>query len=116
MRSLAHSLVSNLGASGPIFMYSPYEKRIISYLTRLIPDLAPRLKPIIDRLVDLKPIVKDHYHPDMKGSWSLKSVTACIAPEMSHDKLQEVTDGMAAQEAYLEIIMPETHKFRREEL
>ena len=67
--------------------------------------------------MDLKPIVKDHYyHPDMKGSWSLKSVTACIAPEMSHANLEEVTDGMAAQRAYLEIIMPGTDNVRRESL
>ncbi len=98
-------------------MYSPYEKRIIKDLMALVPDLASRLKPIIDRLVDLKPIVKNHYyHPDMKGSWSLKPVTACIAPEMSHANLEEVTNGMAAQRAYLEIIDRETDDVRRENL
>ncbi len=119
MRAVAESLVNNLGDSGPgpIFMYSAYEKRIINYLMRLIPDLAPRLKPIIDRLVDMRPIVKDHYyHPDMKGSWTLKSVTACIAPEMSHDRLEEVTDGMAAQRTYMEIISPATDTTRRKNL
>jgi hypothetical protein len=98
-------------------MYTPFEKRRIRDLVELFPDLAPRLKPILDRLVDLKPIVKDHYyHPDMKGSRSLKSVTACIAPEMSHANLEEVTDGMAAQRAYSEIIAPETNDVRREDL
>lgn len=117
MRAVAESLAGNLGDSGPIFMYSTYEKRIINYLARLVLGLAPRLKPIIDRLVDLHPIVKKHYyHPDMKGSWTLKSVTACIAPEISHTNLEEVTDGMAAQRAYIEIIMPETDTARRENL
>ncbi len=52
----------------------------------------------------------------MKGSWSLKPVTACIAPEISHTNLEEVADGMAAQRAYLEIIAPETSRVRRENL
>lgn len=117
VKAVAHSLFSNLGDSGPIFMYTTYEKRIISDLMVLVPDLASKLKAIIDRLVDLKPIVKDHYyHRDMKGSWSLKPVTSCIAPEISHANLEEVADGMAAQKAYLEIIAPETSDARSEDL
>ena len=117
MKAAAYSLVGNLVDSGPIFMYTPYEKRIINDLMAFVPDLASKLKAIMDRLVDLKPIVKDHYyHPDMKGSWSLKDVMACIAPEMSHARLDEVTDGMAAQRAYQEIIAPETDHVRRENL
>jgi len=86
-------------------------------LIALVPNLALRLKALRDRLVDLKPIVKEHYyHPDMKGSWSLKDVTAWIAPEMSHANLDEVTDGTAAQRAYLEIIAPGTDDARREAL
>ncbi len=117
MRAVADSLAKNLGTSGTIFMYTPFEKTRIADLMGFVPDLAPKLKGIIARLVDLKPIVKDHYyHPDMKGSWSLKSVLACIAPEMSHANLEEVADGMAAQSAYLEIIAPETSAVRREDL
>jgi hypothetical protein len=83
----------------------------------MFPDLASKLKALRNRLVDLHPIVKDHYyHPDMKGSWSLKPVTACMAPEISHANLEEVTDGMAAQRAYLEIIDRETDNVRRENL
>jgi hypothetical protein len=90
-------------------MYRPFERHRINGLIRMFPDLAPKLKALRNRLVDLHPIVKEHYyHPDMKGSWSLKPVTACITPEMSHAKLDEVTDGMTAQRAYLEIITPET--------
>jgi hypothetical protein len=96
MKAAAHSLVRNLGQAGPILVYTCYEKRIINKLMAFVPDIASSLKPIIDRLVDLHPIVKEHYYrPDMRGSWSLKSVTACIAPEMSHAKLEEVADGMA---------------------
>ena len=117
MRVAAHSLVRNLGQAGPIFMYRPFERQRIVDLAGMFPDLAPKLKTLKKRLVDLKPIVKEHYyHPDVKGSWSLKSVTACIAPELSHASLDEVTDGPAAQGAYLEIIAPETNDVRREDL
>lgn len=117
MRKVAQSLVDNLGNSGHIFTYTSFEKKRMIDLMRLVPDLAPKLKPIIDRLVDLNPIVKDHYyHPNMKGSWSLKSVTACIAPDIGHAKLSEVTDGIAAQRAYSEIISPGTDNVRRKDL
>ena len=70
-------------------MYKPFERACITHLMTLVPDLAPNIEALKDRLVDLYPIVKDHYyHPDMKGSWSLKPVTACIAPEMSHASLR----------------------------
>jgi hypothetical protein len=86
-------------------------------LIKQFPDLAPQLKAIRDRLVDLRPIVKEnYYHPDMKGSWSLKAVTARVALEMSHAKLGEVADGTDAQRAYLEIISPGTERASRDEL
>lgn len=117
MRAAALSLVRDLGQTGPILMYHHFERDRITDLIDIFPDLAPRLKMLRDRLVDLYPIVKEHYyHPDMKGKWSLKSVTACMLPEMSHAKLGEVTDGTAAQGAYFEIIAAETNHVRRENL
>ncbi len=116
-RGTAESLVQTMGKKGPIFMYAPFERRVINDLTEEFPDLAPQLKRIGDRLVDLLPIVKEnYYHSNMKGSWSLKAVTSCMAPEMSHAKLGEVTDGTAAQRAYIEIIAPGTDGARRDEL
>jgi hypothetical protein len=116
-RAVADSLVKNLGRSGPIFMYTSFEKARINDLIKLVPDLAPKLRLIISRLEDLHPIVKDHYyHPRMKGSWNLKSVIECIAPEMSYTRLDEVSNGMAAQQAYLEIIDPEINAVRRKDL
>jgi hypothetical protein len=117
MRAVAESLLNNLGQSGPIFMYSSYEKRIIRELAELYPDLASGLNALIERLVDLWLIVKRHYyHPSMKGSWSLKPVAAAISPEMSHANLDEVTDGQAAQRAYWEIIQTGTDQGRRDDL
>jgi len=72
---------------------------------------------LADRLVDLHPIVKDHYyHPDMHGSWSIKAVLPTIAPELDYSKLGEIQEGTAAQQAYVEAISPDTKEGRREEL
>jgi hypothetical protein len=117
MRSFAESLLANLGNKGPILVYSHFEKTILKLLSKLFPDLATPLGGIIGRLVDLLPIARNHYyHPLMKGSWSIKAVLPCVAPDLSYSSFEEVCDGQAAQRAYLEIINPENPEERREEL
>jgi hypothetical protein len=83
----------------------------------MFPDMAVNLGGLLDRIVDLLPLTRRHYyHPQMKGSWSLKTVLPTIAPDLSYDALQEVQDGSAAQVAYLEAIDPATIPSRRQEL
>ena len=43
-----------------------------------------------------------YYHPDMKGSWSIKALLPTVAPELNYANLEEVRDGGGAQSAYLE--------------
>jgi len=40
----------------------------------------------------------------MKGSWSIKNVLPCLAPELNYRQLGQVQDGMQAQAGYLAII------------
>jgi hypothetical protein len=67
-----------------------------------MPHLAARLRAVQGRLVDLLPLVREHYyHPDMRGSWSLKSVLPSVAPELAyHEGLGDVQEGLAAQDAW----------------
>ena len=117
MRPLAEHLIECLGDAGPILMYTGYEKTVINGLIDMFPDLAGSLGKIIDRLVDLHPIVKNnYYHPDMLGSWSIKAVTPAIAPHMSYASLEGINEGMAASNGYLEAINPETSAERKAEL
>jgi predicted RecB family nuclease len=117
MRLLAESLLATLGESGPIFTYTGFEKGVISSLADMFPDLAASLEAVIERLVDLHKITKEHYyHPEMKGSWSLKAVLPTVAPDLRYDVLDEVQEGNAAGLAYLELIDPETDKGRRDQL
>ena len=109
MHPLAEKMITDLGTNGPILMYTDFEKRVINKLIGLSPDLADDLNGLVARLVDLKPVVKGHYyHPDMLGSWSIKDVLPCIAPDMNYGDLEGVAEGMAAANAYLDAIKADT--------
>ena len=117
MRPLAESLIGMLGHDGPILMYTNYEATVIRGLADRFPDLAPELEAILDRLVDLHPVVKEnYYHPDMLGSWSLKAVLPTIAADIDYSALEEIQEGTAASKGYLEAIDPRTSPERREQL
>ena len=117
MRSLAERLVECLGSNGPVFMYTTYEKLVINNLIQMFPELKPSLTPIIERLVDLHPIVREHYyHPDMLGSWSLKAVSPTVDPQLDYSGLEGIAEGMAASDGYLEAINPHTSPDRKAEL
>jgi predicted RecB family nuclease len=61
-----------------------------------LPALARPLRRIADRLVDLLPVVRNHvYHPDLGGSFSLKSVLPAMVPELRYDILA-IGDGATA--------------------
>lgn len=117
MRWFAESLLSTCGASGTIFVYGSFESRIINELIQRYPDLAGQLHSLSARIVDLLPIVRKHYyHPQMYGSWSIKAVLPCIAPDLDYSALPGIHDGGQAQEAYAEAVAPETTPERKEEL
>jgi len=116
-RACAETMIETLGNSGPVFVYvQAFEKSRISELAKLFPDLAEGLLAINNRVVDLLPIARDnYYHPDMMGSWSIKAVLPTIAPDLDYTELT-VGNGGDAQEAYKEIVHPNTPEQRKQEL
>lgn len=116
-RAFAEALIATLKATGPVLVYNAgFESGRLRELAESFPDLSPAIEAIRNRIVDLLPLARKHYyHRDMRGSWSLKAVLPTIAPELAYDGL-EVADGGMAQEAYLEIIAPETTPARAQEL
>jgi len=122
MRDCAEGLIKVLGEEGPILVYTSYEQGVLQNLAGRFPDLAPRLKVVMERLYDLHPVTRaNYYHPDMMGSWSLKKVLAAVAPELAHSSLDGgVQDGGAASEAFLDLLGPdlpaERHKYLRQSL
>lgn len=117
MRALAERLIEDLGNTGPVLMYTTYEKTVIETLIGLFPDLSGPLQAIIERLYDMKPVVKDHYyHPQMLGSWSIKAVLPALAPHLDYSNLDGISEGMGASEGFLEAIDPATTPARKTEL
>jgi hypothetical protein len=116
-RPFAESLIDAVGADGPIFVYNaPFERSRMLELAEYYPDIAKELQSAVDRLVDLLPIAREHYyHPDMRGSWSIKAVLPTIAPDLAYDNL-EVANGGMAQEAFAELMQTGTTTERRKEL
>lgn len=117
MRTCAESLIEAIGKEGPIFAYGSYEKRVLNDLANRYPDLAEELQKLMERLEDLLSIVrKTYYHPDMRGSWSIKKVLPTIAPHLGYGSLGDVQDGSAAGTTYLQIINSATDAAERERL
>lgn len=119
MRACAESLVLALEDTGPIFVYTGFEARILKDLAAMYPDLAADLTRISERLYDLHPLARaNYYHPDMQGSWSIKAVLptlprARLDDGMDYGALEEIQEGTAASEAFLEMIHPGTGDDRR---
>ena len=117
MKELAQKLIDTLGDTGPVFVYSHFEKTVLNRLGEFYPELIPNLEKITDRLVDLLPLAREHYyHPDMMGSWSIKAVLPTVAPELNYQDLDGVHDGMEAQIAYLEAVQAEASSEQRKML
>jgi len=111
------ALLDAVGKKGPILVWNGnFEAARLRELAVQFPPKADALHAIIERMVDLLPIYREHYyHRDMRGSWSLKAVLPTVAPELDYADLA-VGDGSEAQAAYREAIHPDTPEARREEL
>lgn len=116
-RKIAEALIAACGERGPIFVYSSFERTRIRELVKRFPRLARSLLAIDERLVDLLPMAQDHYyHPDQKGSWSIKSVLPTIVPDLRYEELDGVKNGGMAVLAFREAIDPMTTAARKEEI
>jgi hypothetical protein len=95
-RELAEALIRDLGQHGSIMVYTSFEKTRIAGLQVLFPKLAQPLQAILDRLVDLHPIIADHvYHPEFRGSFSIKKVLPALVSDLSYEGLP-IADGEMA--------------------
>ncbi len=116
-RAVATALLAAIGTRGPVLTWTGYEKQCLGTLAAFCPELADALAAVVERLVDLHPIVKAAYcHPAMKGSWSIKALLPTIAPDMDYAQLEGVHDGGGAQQAWVDAVAPQTTAARRSEL
>ena len=104
----ARSLLTTLGNSGTIFIYTVYEKGIIRRLAEHLPVYHDQLLDTLDRFKDLCDITRRYYyHPKFHGSFSLKSVLPALRPEMSYERLA-IREGNQAALEYTRMIEPAT--------
>lgn len=93
---LAERLVEATADADRIATYSGYEKRCIRELAAAIPRLAIALTALEAKLFDLLPVVRKHvYHPEFRGSFSIKYVLSPLVPDLSYNDLV-IVDGLTA--------------------
>jgi len=95
-------LIKDIGHSGDIVVYNEaFEKFILRQLFRDFPSFTPQLEGIIWRIRDLMgPFQKRHiYTPEMRGSYSIKSILPAIVPGFGYDSLA-IAEGSSASLAF----------------
>ncbi|MGE5180020.1 MAG: DUF2779 domain-containing protein [Bacteroidota bacterium] len=107
-RPLAESLLTTLDGAGAVVVYSGFEARTMRGLAQAYPDLAAELLDHVERrIVDLQRLVHAHYyHPDLKGSFSIKDVLPVVVDGLGYDDL-EIREGSQASLAFATMTDPE---------
>jgi len=104
----ARTLLDALKKKGTIFIYTTYEKGIITRLAEHFPQLRNDLLLIPKRFKDLCAIIRNNfYHPGFHGSFSLKSVLPNLVLDMDYQKLA-IQEGNQASFEFLRMIDPST--------
>jgi len=82
-----------VGGEGSILVYGNFEKTRLTALRSSCPDIEAELNALVNRLVDLCGIVTNNvYHPQFRGSFSIKAVLPALVPDLSYAGLA-VADG-----------------------
>jgi hypothetical protein len=91
------TLLEVLGATGSIVVYNrPFEAERLNDLARWLPEHAKQIAGVRTRLWDLLPVVRQNvYHPEFRGSFSIKSALPALVPEMTYEGM-EVAEGAQA--------------------
>lgn len=103
--ALAKQLVEDIPLHVTVLAYNMgFEKGVIRKLSESFPALHSKLMSIHDNIKDLMtPFqTKDYYHPNMKGSYSIKQVLPSLVPEMekAYKDLNLVHHGGEAMQTF----------------
>ena len=99
-------LIRDCGNNGDILVYNiGFERGKLNDLIEMFPQYSNELKAIVYRLKDLMiPFQqKWYYTPEMRGSYSIKSVLPALVPELSYNDL-EIKEGGAASNTFLSMV------------
>jgi len=113
-RELAEAMLAATAGARRIVTYSCFERTRIRELQVLVPDLAEPLEELLSKLVDLHPVIRDQvYHPDFRGSFSLKYVLTPLVPDLTYNDLV-IVDGRVASVEIARLLFV-AHKIPEEE-
>ena len=100
-------LIQDCGNSGDILVYNiSFERGKLNDLIEVFPEYSNELRGIVNRLKDLMiPFQqKWYYTPEMRGSYSIKSVLPALVPELSYNDL-EIKEGGTASNTFLSMVI-----------
>jgi predicted RecB family nuclease len=98
-RDLVEAMLAATASARRVVTYSAYEKTRISELKSVLPDLAGPIDDLLVKLVDLLPVVRNNvYHPDFRGSFSLKAILTPLVPHLTYSDLVIVDGRLASVE------------------
>lgn len=103
-KDFLENLKKVVGKEGSVVVYNQrFEQGILTELAEHMPLYKDWIDSIVNRMIDLLTPFREfyYYHPDQKGSASIKKVLPAIAGK-SYDEL-EITDGEIASLRYLYI-------------
>jgi hypothetical protein len=101
-KSFIEHLLKDTQAMGDILVYNlSFERGVLKKLRDMYPEFAVEITERINRMKDLmQPFEKRHYyHPEMKGSHSIKNVLPALVPGFSYNGLA-IGNGNAASNAF----------------
>jgi CRISPR/Cas system-associated exonuclease Cas4 (RecB family) len=94
-----------IGSTGSILVYNQaFEVLRLREIARDLPAYAEKINLLFGRIVDLMSPFRSRqlYHPDMKGSYSIKKVLPALVPELSYNDL-EISEGGTASLTYMSL-------------
>ncbi len=101
---LLKTLKQNIGPTGNVVVwYKSFEKSRNSEMAEMMPEYAPFLEDVNNRVYDLMDIFKkDYVDYRFRGSASIKQILPVMAPDLSYTDL-EIAEGGSASEAIFQI-------------
>jgi predicted RecB family nuclease len=94
--AIARMLVEATANEDRVVMYTGFERTRIKDLANAVPRLQTELLELERKLIDLHPVVRDYvYHPDFRGSFSLKAILSPLVPELTYNDMV-IVDGQTA--------------------
>jgi Domain of unknown function(DUF2779) len=88
------------GVATIVVYYGTFESGRLSELAEWFPQYRKQVTHVQKRIWDLLPIIREHvYHPEFRGSYSLKRVLPALVPAMTYETM-DVSDGAKAGSAW----------------